>query len=89
MSNELEFILSDESVANSYGFHILTEGINLQRFNSNPVMLNNHRNDRMGCEVHSAEGIDRKKSLLSTKETMVSNCLIMRISATSIRFLDA
>ncbi|GET46493.1 HK97 family phage prohead protease [Capnocytophaga felis] len=45
MSNELEFILSDESVANSYGFHVLTEGINLQRFNSNPVMLNNHRND--------------------------------------------
>jgi phage head maturation protease len=36
------FILSDESV-NSYGFRILTAGINLQQFKKNPVMLFNHR----------------------------------------------
>ncbi|MDO5607635.1 MAG: HK97 family phage prohead protease [Capnocytophaga sp.] len=38
------FVLSDETVRNSYGFHVLTEGIRLERFLSNPVMLNNHSN---------------------------------------------
>ena len=35
------FVLSDESV-NSYGFRVLTKGINLERFKKNPVMLWNH-----------------------------------------------
>jgi len=35
------FVLSDESV-NSYGFRVLTKGINLERFNKNPIMLWNH-----------------------------------------------
>jgi len=35
------FVLSDESV-NSYGFRVLTAGIDLARFKSNPVMLWNH-----------------------------------------------
>lgn len=37
-----KFILSDETVKNSYGFYISTSGISLDRFNANPVMLSNH-----------------------------------------------
>lgn len=36
------FILSDESL-NSYGFRILTEGIDISQFTKNPVMLFNHQ----------------------------------------------
>lgn len=38
------FILNDENVKNSYGFRVLTAGIGLERFNANPVCLNNHSN---------------------------------------------
>ncbi len=38
------FILNDESSKNSYGFKIKTEGINLNRFEGNPVMLDGHIN---------------------------------------------
>ena len=44
MSKQKPFIFNDESVENSYGFFILTEGISLVRFDSNPVMLSNHWN---------------------------------------------
>lgn len=40
-----KFILNDETVKNSYGFRVLTSGISMERFNANPVCLNNHRND--------------------------------------------
>lgn len=36
------FILNDESVMNSYGFRIKTLGIDLKRFEANPVMLDGH-----------------------------------------------
>ncbi|SDE63348.1 HK97 family phage prohead protease [Riemerella columbipharyngis] len=36
------FILNDETKANSYGFKIKTDGINLERFAQNPVMLDGH-----------------------------------------------
>lgn len=36
------FIFNDETVENSYGFSILTEGIDLTRFAKNPVMLSDH-----------------------------------------------
>jgi len=36
-------ILSDENTLNSYGFRVLTEGIDLSRFDSNPVMLWGHQ----------------------------------------------
>ena len=38
------FVFNDENVKNSYGFHINTLGINMDRFKDNPVMLNNHSN---------------------------------------------
>ncbi|SZD72758.1 phage prohead protease, HK97 family [Candidatus Ornithobacterium hominis] len=36
------FILNDESKINSYGFRIRTQGISLERFSNNPVMLDGH-----------------------------------------------
>lgn len=36
------FVLNDESVMNSYGFRIKTLGIDLKRFEANPVMLDGH-----------------------------------------------
>lgn len=38
------FVFNDENVKNSYGFHILTSGINTARFFLNPVCLDNHMN---------------------------------------------
>lgn len=38
------FVLSDEKKLNTYGFRVKTEGISLERFNANPVMLNEHWN---------------------------------------------
>ncbi|WP_264548018.1 HK97 family phage prohead protease [Flavobacterium sp. N2820] len=38
------FIFNDETQENSYGFSILTEGIDLTRFMKNPVMLSDHWN---------------------------------------------
>ncbi|SDX11530.1 HK97 family phage prohead protease [Flavobacterium degerlachei] len=38
------FVCNDENVKNSYGFFINTLGIKMDRFNDNPIMLNNHIN---------------------------------------------
>lgn len=38
------FVLNDESKVNSYGFRVLNTGIDLRRFKTNPVMLNQHYN---------------------------------------------
>lgn len=43
------FILSDESV-NSYGFRVLTDGIDFSRFEKNPIMLWNHSRGWRGTE---------------------------------------
>lgn len=38
------FIFNDETIENTYGFSILTEGIDLTRFSKNPIMLSDHWN---------------------------------------------
>lgn len=38
------FVFNDEAIENTYGFSILTEGIDLTRFSKNPVMLSDHWN---------------------------------------------
>lgn len=38
------FVFNDETMQNSYGFSIVTEGIDLTRFAKNPVMLSDHYN---------------------------------------------
>lgn len=45
MSKPIYFLVNDESKKNSYGFHVLTAGIDLkERFEGNPVCLNDHNN---------------------------------------------
>lgn len=41
MAKRISFVLSDESV-NSYGFRLLTSGVDLEQFKRNPVMYLNH-----------------------------------------------
>ncbi|GGB82943.1 hypothetical protein GCM10007424_23710 [Flavobacterium suaedae] len=38
------FVLNDENTVNSYGFKVSTDGIDLSRFEKNPVMLSDHNN---------------------------------------------
>lgn len=46
MSNVPIFLTNDQDQKNSYGFYVDTAGIDLkQRFETNPVCLNNHSND--------------------------------------------
>ena len=45
MAKPTPFILNDETQENSYGFTIPNEGIALDQFTANPVMLNSHNND--------------------------------------------
>lgn len=46
MSKAPIFLTNDQNQKNSYGFYVETAGIDLkQRFESNPVCLNNHSND--------------------------------------------
>ena len=45
MSNPVTFIVSDESI-NSYGFRVLTGGVNLAQFKRNPIMLYMHNRNR-------------------------------------------
>ena len=45
MNTEIkEFVLSDENQLNAYGFYVSTEGMNIDRFLNNPVMLDTHNN---------------------------------------------
>jgi HK97 family phage prohead protease len=41
------FVLNDETKVNTYGFRLLNNGGNLERFKSNPVMLYAHNNYQM------------------------------------------
>ncbi len=44
MSKPKRFVLNDETVYNCYGFRVQNDGIDLTRFNANPVMLDGHWN---------------------------------------------
>lgn len=55
------FVLNDETVENSYGFYVLTAGIDTKRFESNPVMLSDHVNSNKSVlgkwtELQKSEG---------------------------------
>ena len=41
------FILNDETVQNSHGFYLKNDGANFERFNANPVMLDNHNTNKL------------------------------------------
>lgn len=42
-----KFILNDETVYTSHGFYLLNSGARFDRFRANPVMLDNHCDDRV------------------------------------------
>lgn len=58
------FVFNDESVPNSYGFTIPTEGIGLKRFTKNPVMLNSHYNSTHSV-LGSWDDVKVEKGLLT------------------------
>lgn len=57
------FVFNDQNRTNSYGFRILTAGIDLTRFNDNPVMLDQHYNSTKGV-LGKWENIRVEKDLL-------------------------
>lgn len=56
-----QFVLSDESL-NSYGFKVLTRGINIDNFLQNPVMYYNH--ERFSGVIGRWESVKKKGSQL-------------------------
>ncbi len=57
------YILNDETKANNYGFKILNKGISLERFNKNPVCLNDHIN-KTKCVLGKWEDLKFEEHLL-------------------------
>lgn len=58
------FNFNDETVENTYGFSILTEGIDLTRFSKNPVMLSDHWNSN-GYVIGKWQDVKKEGSLLT------------------------
>lgn len=58
------FVFNDETVENSYGFSILTEGIGLSRFTKNPVMLSDHWNSNYSV-IGKWNDIEKKGTTLT------------------------
>ncbi len=58
------FVLNDQTVPNSYGFYILTSGINLDRFSQNPVMLSDHYNSNDNV-IGNWEDVEQNDTSLS------------------------
>lgn len=46
-TKDMEYVLNDESVVNSYGFVLLNAAGRFERFNANPAMLFNHETDKL------------------------------------------
>jgi phage head maturation protease len=58
------FAFNDETVENTYGFSILTEGIDLTRFLKNPVMLSDHYNSNWSV-IGKWSDVKKEASVLS------------------------
>lgn len=85
-----EFLLSDESI-NSYGFKVLTSGINLKNFKRNPVMYYNHDRDMgvigkwtniytKGSELFATPVFDEKDVLASKVAGKIKDGFIRAVS---------
>lgn len=70
--NHNRFVFNDETVKNSYGFIIPTEGISLERFMANPVMLDGHWNSTYSV-IGRWENVQSKKGILSGKPVFDSD----------------
>jgi len=94
MSKAPLFVVSDEAVLNSYGFCVLTSGINYEeRFKDNPICLNNHNNDTrhvLGSwiDIEVKDGKLFMRPVFDTKDTdgmeVVRKVLSGTIKASSI-----
>lgn len=94
MSKAPLFVVSDEAVLNSYGFCVLTSGINTEeRFKDNPICLNNHNNDTrhvLGSwiDIEVKDGKLYMRPVFDTKDTdgveVVRKVLSGTIKASSI-----
>lgn len=58
------FAFNDETVENTYGFSILTKGIDLTRFLKNPVMLSDHYNSNWSV-IGKWSDVKKEASVLS------------------------
>ena len=72
------FILNDENKRNSYGFRIKTEGISLERFKANPVMLDGHSNSNLSVigiwvEIKKENGILSAKTSFDMEDDRAKN----------------
>lgn len=47
MPKKHTFVISDESVLNSYGFRVITDGIDISRYDKNPIVLWMHKRPTM------------------------------------------
>lgn len=80
-----KFLLSDESI-NSYGFKVLTDGIDLSAFKNNPVMLYEHERTNLigtwknltkdGGKLMAEPGFDTEDELASKIEGKVNRGIL-------------
>lgn len=66
------FILNDETKVNQKGFRILNSGLDLERFKSNPVILDSHNNDTKGV-IGRWENIKIEGHLLTAEPVFDTN----------------
>lgn len=56
MPKRYPFVVSDENVINSYGFRVLTTGIETKQFKKNPIVLWMHRRPSLWGENNNKDG---------------------------------
>ena len=62
-----KFVLNDESKVNQYGFRVINAGLDLDRFRSNPVILDSHRSYGTDGVIGRWENIQIEGSLLTAE----------------------
>lgn len=61
-----KFVFNDENTINSYGFRIVTSGIDTTRFEKNPICLNDHNNSTKAV-LGRWQNIEKANGLLSAE----------------------
>ena len=78
MNNRFTFVVSDESL-NKYGSRVMTAGIDLEEFKSNPVMFWNHKRDEDGLFGQSARDrmpIGRWENIRQDGDRLIADAVI-------------
>lgn len=53
-NNIYTFVVNDENIINSYGFRVLTAGIDIKQYKRNPIVIWFHKRDRMWGDSNNA-----------------------------------